>query len=41
MVNETSLLGDQPVARDVWYLISTGLIVLAVVIAIMFVLSIL
>jgi hypothetical protein len=29
------------VARDVWYLISTGLIVLAVVIAIMFVLSIL
>jgi hypothetical protein len=29
------------VAREVWYVISTGLIVLAVVIAIMFVLSIL
>jgi len=32
-------VGDQPVARDLWFLLSTGLIVLVVVIVIMFFLS--
>jgi hypothetical protein len=41
MVNKTSLCWGSVLARDVWYMISTGLTVLAVVIAIMFVLSIL
>jgi len=32
-------VGDQPVVRDLWFLVSTGLIVLVVVVAIMFFLS--
>jgi hypothetical protein len=34
------LFGDQPVTRDVWYVISTGLVVLAIVIVIMLLLGI-
>ena len=33
MVNQVVLFGYSPVARDAWFLISIGLIVLAIVIA--------